>query len=93
MNHPCEIHHKTLFCILRHIRLHTNIILTKLLKPIENILTEFLYKYFKVHPMTKHRPKCCGHPPFDGIDYCWGLGISIRDNKKMDCSGCDLKKI
>ena len=48
----------------------------------------------KEHKYTKYRPKWCGHCPFGGCDYCWGLAEKADkndlDNLKEFCKNCDL---
>lgn len=47
----------------------------------------------KVHPMEKYRPEWCHHPPFDSIDYCWGLLVLKEADKIADiafCAGCEF---
>lgn len=51
----------------------------------------------KEHKYTEYRPKWCGHCPFDGMDYCWGLAekVDAKDltTLKMFCKNCDLNKL
>ena len=51
----------------------------------------------KPHKYTKYRPAWCQHPPFESIDYCWGLAVAV-DEKKLKsfygqkCELCDFSK-
>lgn len=46
------------------------------------------------HPMEKYRPEWCQHPPFESIDYCWGLQVLKEADKIADvtfCGKCEFK--
>lgn len=54
-------------------------------------------KKVREHTYSKYRPKWCQHPPFESINYCWGLAVAVDENKtkeflKNKCRGCDLSK-
>ena len=51
----------------------------------------------KIHPYQFYAPPWCMHPPFESIDFCWGLAISVDKNTlteffKERCDTCDLSK-
>lgn len=50
------------------------------------------------HKYTPYRPEWCRHPPFESIDYCWGLAVLVDRDLKMFkkklkdyCEGCEFK--
>lgn len=54
-------------------------------------MTEYEHKY------NPYRPEWCCHPPFDGVDYCWGLACCVDDGKLEDflkdkCKICEYSK-
>jgi hypothetical protein len=51
----------------------------------------------KEHLYTQFRPYWCKHPPFESIDYCWGLALAadkgaLLEFYKDSCDTCDLSK-
>ena len=51
----------------------------------------------KEHKYTKYRPKWCNYPPFEGINYCWGLAVSadehtLRKFKTNKCRMCEYSE-
>jgi hypothetical protein len=51
----------------------------------------------KEHKYAKYRPEWCKHPPFNGIDYCWGLALAVDNGTPKEniffedkCKTCDM---
>jgi hypothetical protein len=49
------------------------------------------------HKYSKYRPPWCNYPPFESMDYCWGLALAVDRGIlpgffEHKCCDCDMSK-